>query len=202
MTLRRTDQPQRRPARAREEGDGERVNDIDTKQLADTIEAVRADPDAGLCKFFATTRWKHGTVSETSISHYELGGEDIPQRYSILTDEPKELLGTDTAPNPQMVLYAALNACVLNTFIVNAAAKGLVVHSVEMETEGELDLRGFLAIDPSVNPGYDELTIVFRVSGDGTREQFQACLDAGTRYSPNFQSLAKPVHVSYALEMA
>jgi uncharacterized OsmC-like protein len=194
-------QPTPRSPEAEAPAKPRRLNDIDTQQLFDTIDALRADPSKAKCKFFATTRWKHGTVSETSVSRYELGGETIPQNYCISIDEPKELLGTDTAPNPQMALYAALNTCVLNTFIVNAAAKGLKVHSVEMDTEGELDLRGFLGIDESINPGYDELTIVCRVAGEGTQEQFQECLDAGTRYSPNFQSITKPVQVNYRLEM-
>jgi uncharacterized OsmC-like protein len=140
-------------------------------------------------------------VSETDINHYELGGEDIPQNYRIVVDEPSALLGTDSAPNPQMILYAALNTCVLNTFVVNAAARGIRIDRIEMETQGELDLRGFLGIDENVNPGYDELTIVFKVRGDGTREQLQECLDAGTRFSPNFQSLTKPVKVHYSLEL-
>ncbi|MCZ7686269.1 MAG: hypothetical protein M5U28_48900 [Sandaracinaceae bacterium] len=57
-------------------------------------------------------------------------------------------------------------------------------------------------IDASVNPGYDELTIVYRVKADATREQLERCLEAGTRYSPNFQSITRPVHVAYRLEAA
>ena len=180
--------------------EGGQVNGIDTGQLFATIDAIKADPSKASCKFYATTEWCNGTVSDCHISRYQLGGEDIPQHYSIRIDEPSALLGTDTAPNPQMALFAAINSCVLNTMIVNAAARGIRIDSVEMELEGELDLRGFLGIDQSVNPGYDELTIRCRVKGDGTREQLQACLDAGTRYSPNFQSISKPVNVRYELE--
>ena len=176
------------------------LNGIDRAALSDTIQAVRADPAKASCRFFATTRWMHGTVSESKISHYELGGEDIEQGYSIAADEPSALLGTDTAPNPQMLLYAALNACVLNTFVVNAASRGIRIDRLEIELEGELDLRGFLGIDESVNPGYDELTMVCRVEGDGSREQYEECLEAGTRYSPNFQSISRAVNVHYRVE--
>lgn len=178
-----------------------RINGIDTSQLFETIEAVKADPSKASCAFFASTRWKHGAVSECAISKYTLGGEEIPQRYSMTLDEPSALLGTDSAPNPQMVLFAAINACVLNTFIVNAAVRGIHVESFEMDIEGELDLRGFLGIDPETNPGYDELSIVCRVRADAPRAELEACLEAGTRYSPNFQSLARPVDVKYRLEV-
>lgn len=178
----------------------EKLNGIDTQALYDTIDAIKADPKKASCKFFATTMWQQGTISKTNVSHYELGGEDIPQDYTILVDEPSALLGADSAPNPQMVLYAALNTCVLNTFIVNAAAKGIRIDSLEFELEGELDLRGFLGIDESVNPGYDSLTMLCRVTGNGSEEQYQECLEAGTKYSPNFQTISKAVKINYRLD--
>lgn len=177
------------------------INGVDTGQLFDTIEAIRADASKASCRFSATTEWREGTVSDCQVSRYVLGGTEIPQDYTIRIDEPAALLGRDSAPNPQMVLFAALNSCVLNTMVINAAARGIRIESVQMELEGELDLRGFLGIDATVNPGYDELTIRCRVKSDGTREQLQACLDAGTRYSPNFQSISKPVSVRYELEV-
>ncbi len=35
-----------------------------------------------------------------------------------------------------------MNACILNTYVIAAAMKGIKLEKVEMETEGELDLRG------------------------------------------------------------
>lgn len=195
---------QRAPAGAQrgEMPESKRIDGIDTGKLKETVEALRADPAKAISRWSATTRWRHGTVSDCHVSRFHLGGEDVPQDYTITIDEPSALLGTDTAPNPQMVLLAAINACVLNTFVVNAAARGIHLESVEMEIEGELDLRGFLGIDPNVNPGYDELSVVCRVKADGTREQLERCLEAGTRYSPNFQSISRPVSVRYRLEEA
>lgn len=40
-----------------------------------------------------------------------------------------------------------------------------------------------------------------RVKADATREQLQECLDAATHYSPNVQSLSRPVDVKYGLEL-
>ena len=177
------------------------LNGIDTQALFETIDAIKEDPSKASCKFFAATHWRHGTVSDTKISRYEMGGEEIAQDYTITVDEPKALLGTDSAPNPQMLLFAALNTCVLNTFMVNAAVRGIRIDRVELHLEGELDLHGFLGIDDSVNPGYDELTLVCKVEGEGTREQYEQLLEVGTKYSPNFQSISKPVKVHYKVEM-
>jgi len=193
-TEQETHQPTAQPAPE------EKLNGIDTQALHATIDAIKADPSKASCKFFAATEWQRGTTSKTNISHFELGGEDIPQDYSITVDEPGALLGGDTAPNPQMILYAALNTCVLNTFIVNASARGIRIDSLEFELEGELDLRGFLGIDESVNAGYDRLTMVCRVTGNGTDDQYQECLEAGTKYSPNFQTISRAVDIDYRLE--
>ncbi len=196
-----TERTQVQPARTGDTSEGQKLNGIDRDALFSTIEAIKAAPSKASCKFYSTSTWQNGTVSSCKISRYTLGGVDIPQDYTLTADEPAALLGADSAPNPQMLLYAALSACVLNTFVVNAAARGIAIEELAFDLEGELDLRGFLGIDESINPGYDELTLVCRVRGNGTREQYQACLDAGTRYSPNFQSLTKPVNVSYRLDM-
>lgn len=180
---------------------GSTLNGIDRDRLFESIDAVKADPSKGSCKFFSSTHWSHGTKSETKISRYQLGGEDIQQDYTIAADEPDALLGSDGAANPQMLLYAALSACVLNTFVINAAAKGIPIDSLRIDVEGELDLRGFLGIDDTVNPGYETLMMVCRVEGSGTKEQYEACMAAGTKYSPNFQSLTRPVKIDYRVEV-
>ena len=46
------------------------------------------------------------------------------------------------------------------------------IETLAVETEGNLDLRGFLGIDPAVAAGYEELRSVVRIKGSGTREQF------------------------------
>jgi uncharacterized OsmC-like protein len=178
-----------------------KINGIDTEALFATIDAIKQDPSKASCRFFTATEWRQGTVSRTKVSRYQLAGQDVKQDYTMTIDEPGALLGTDSAPNPQMFLYAALSSCVLNTFVVSAAAKGIKLESLQFDLEGELDLRGFLGIDRTINAGYKELTLVCRVKGDGTREQYQECLEAGTRYSPNFQTITRAVPVHYKLDM-
>ena len=198
---RQPEQPQGAAVPESEREVKEKVNGIDTQALFDAIDDIKEDPSKAHCQFFATTHWKKGAVTDTKIDHYELGGEDIPMDFTITVDEREELVGTNTAPNPQMILYAALNTCVLNTFVVNASARGIRLESVEIDTRGELDLRGFLGIDENVNPGYEELTFVCRVKADASEEQLRECLEAGTRYSPNFQSISKAVKINYDLEI-
>ena len=62
-----------------------------------------------------------------------------------------------------------------------------------IETEGEIDLRGFLGIDPAVTRGYDNLRYKVHIKGNGTKEQFAEIHEAVMATSPNFYNLSRPV---------
>ena len=113
------------------------------------------------------SEWKGQTRSETSIDAYRIGGKKVQRRFKIDVDEPLELLGENTAPNPQETLMAALNACMMVGYVAAAAVKGITLNKMELEAAGELDLRGFLGLDPNVKPGYESISYV--VSDQGQR---------------------------------
>jgi uncharacterized OsmC-like protein len=98
----------------------------------------------------------------------------------VLVHAPFELLGSNTASNPQELLMAALDACITVGYVAGAAAKGITLEKLEIETAGALDLRGFLGIDPSVRPGYEAIRYVVRIKGNGTPAQFQELFGAVT----------------------
>jgi hypothetical protein len=62
-----------------------------------------------------------------------------------------------------------------------------------IETEGEIDLRGFLGIDPTVAQGYENLRYKVRIKGNGTKEQFVEFHEVVMATSPNFYNLSRPV---------
>ena len=80
------------------------------------------------------------------------------------------MLGQNSAPNPQELLMAAFNACIMVGYVATASAMGINLDSVDIETEGELNLRGFLGIDNKVKPGYDSIQYVVKIKGNGTTE--------------------------------
>jgi len=168
-------------------------NAIDTEALFGLINEVKKDHTKGKLKFHVNTAWKGGTKSEASTRPIILGGEKIHRSFTILADEPPQLLGEDSAPNPQELLFSALNACMLVGYVVGASAKGITLEKLEIETEGELDLRGFLGIDENVKPGYDTIKYRVRIKGDGTPEQFQEIHETVMRTSPNRFNMSNPI---------
>lgn len=172
-----------------------KINGIDTDALRGVMAEVSKQPAKGKAKFQVATQWKGGTASETRVRGYELGGQRMARDFSIKTDEPIELLGTNTAPNPQEVLMAGLNACMTVGYVAGCAMHGIELESVSIETEGELDLRGFLGLDATIPPGYRELQYTVRLKGNGTPEQFREVHETVMKTSPNFFNLANPIRM-------
>jgi uncharacterized OsmC-like protein len=146
-----------------------------------------------MVKFSVNSTWQGKTKSQTAITAYQLGGETITKDFTLDIDEPHELLGDNTAPNPQEVLMAALNACMTVGYVVGAATKGITLEKLEIKTEGELDLRGFLGIDKQIKPGYDEIYYTVTIKGNGTEEQYCDIHDTVMKTSPNFWNISNPI---------
>ena len=121
------------------------------------------------------------------------------RRFTIDIDEPCELGGSNRFANPQEHLIAALNACISVGYVAQCAVRGITLESLEIETEGEIDLRGFLGIDPQVANGYESLRYTVRVKGSGTKQQFAEIHDAVVATSPNVYNLANAVALKSTL---
>jgi hypothetical protein len=58
---------------------------------------------------------------------------------------------------------------------------------LKIETDGELDLRAFLGIDPGVRPGYESIRYTVRIKGNGT--------------PPNYFNVSRPIPIDATLEV-
>jgi uncharacterized OsmC-like protein len=178
---------------------GRTTNGIDMEALGAFVEEVKTDSTKGFVRFKVDSAWKGQTRSEANVRSWILNGKELPRQHVIAADEPVELLGQNTAANPQELLMAAFNACIMVGYVANAAVMGVNLDSVRIETEGELNLRGFLGIDPDVKPGYDTLECAVTLKGDGTPEQYQAIHENVLKTSPNYFNVSRPVTVNMQL---
>jgi uncharacterized OsmC-like protein len=176
-----------------------KLNGIDLDSLRELMHRISADPSEGKVMFQVKTFWKDGTRSETEVESYRFAGKEITRGYAISHDEPTELMGSNTAANPQELLMAAFNACVMATWVAACSLNNISLEKLEIETEGELDLRGFLGLDASVKPGYDEIHYTVRIKGGGTKKQYQKVHEAVMATSPNFWNLANPINLKAEL---
>ena len=177
----------------------EKLNGIDTEALKQVMGEISKNPSLGKVKFQVTTTWKGTTKSETVIKGYNISGQNVKRVHTFVIDEPKELLGEDTSANPQEYLMGAMNACIMNTYVIAAAMKGIKLEAVEIETEGELDLRGFLGIDKNIIAGYKELKYKVRLKGNGTREQYEDVHKTVVATSPNYYNITHAIKLNTEL---
>ena len=177
------------------------VNGLDLAALGEGVEEIQKDASKGIVGFDVVTRWKGQTRSETTVDGFTLAGERISRSHKIVADEPFELLGADSAPNPQELLMAAFNACITVGYVAGASLKGINLESLEIKTRGELDLRGFLGISDAVAPGYENIDYVVTIKGDGTPEDFEEIHQTVMKTSPNYFNMSRPIKMNGSLRV-
>ena len=171
------------------------INGIDLAALDSTVAAIQDNSGCAEVAFRVSTRWKGQTRSESTVESYTLAGEVVPRSFTIVSDEPHELLGTNSAPTPQELLMSAVTACMMEGYVAQSAVRGIRLDECRIESEGELDLRGFLGMDEKAPPGYRRINYTVWLEGDGSREQFEEIHQAVMATSPNFFNLAQPVQM-------
>lgn len=177
------------------------VNGIDLAALKQFADGVIANPANTKARFGVTTDWEGQTRTVASVKSYDLLGKTYERDFKIVADEPDTLFGRDTAPNPQELLMAALNACMSIGYVAAAASKGVTVRSLQIETVGELDLRGFLGLDEHINPGYNQIHYTVRIDADGTPEQMEDIHQTVMGTPPNFSNFSKAIQMVPKLEL-
>ncbi|RKU04277.1 osmotically inducible protein C [Burkholderia sp. Nafp2/4-1b] len=175
------------------------LNGIDVSALNAIVEGVASNPGSATAAFRVKTEWQGQTNTVATVSEYTLFDKKYSRHFEIAADEPRELLGNNSAPNPQELLMAALNACMSVGFAANAAAMGIKLEKLEIETEGQLDLRGFLGLDPTIKPGYEEVRYTVRIKSDASREQIEQLHQVVVNTSPNFSNFATPIRMISSL---
>jgi uncharacterized OsmC-like protein len=158
------------------------------------VEAVQHDPAVGQTKWSAATRWYGGFKSEATIRGFRIG-----------MDEPESLGGTNTGPNMVEVVLGALGCCLTTGYAANAKKRGINLLGIEVDCEGDLDLRGFFGLaDPTkVWPGYSAVRVVVRLLAPGASDaELQALHEAVVATCPVRSILVNPVAVRTDLEIA
>ena len=177
------------------------TNGLDLEALGEIVQSIKRDPSNALVAFRVTTDWKGQARSQSAVTSYVIGANEIPRSFTIDADEPIEILGTNTAPNPQELLMSAVNACMLVGYVAQASVRGITLESCRIETDGELDLRGFLGLADDVPPGYRQINYAVRIQGDGTPEQYREIHQAVMQTSPNYFNLTRPVRMNGVLQL-
>jgi uncharacterized OsmC-like protein len=98
------------------------------------------------------------------------------------------------------LLRGALAACAQLTCQMVATSMGIPVRSLEVQVDGDLDLRGTLGVDKSVGAGFDAIRMRFVVDApEATPEQLASLHKKTERYCTVLQTLRSPPRIDSEL---
>ena len=175
------------------------LNGVNVTRLRHIIEALRQKPELAQFKFRASNQWDVGTHNVATVSGFYGTCQEMQHKapFVLDADEPPVLLGGDTGAGAAEYVLAGLSACLTGTLAYHASARGLKIEDVQSEYEGDIDLRGFLDLDPKVRNGYREIRVKFKVKGDLDEATVRELLNK----SPMYDTLANPVKIKIDVEM-
>lgn len=160
--------------------------------LKDAVEAMqhalRSDPNKAIATFSADSRQVQGLQSETKI-----------RQFTLTIDEPKNLGGSDTGPNPVELILGALASCQEITYRAYAEALQIPLDRVSVRIEGDLDLRGFFAVSDGVRAGFQKIRGVVDLVSSASEEELAQLKQIVDAHCPVLDILQAPVPVSLEL---
>jgi uncharacterized OsmC-like protein len=177
------------------------MNGVRLDALQATVAAVKDEPTLAAFEFRLANRWVDGGLNRSTVDAFH--GTNMEHRraepFALVNDEPPVLLSGDRGPNPVEHVLHALAGRLTTSLVYHAAARGLQIQAVRTRLVGDLDLRGFLGLDPSVRNGFRQIRVAFESDGDLTAEQKADLIRMAEARSPVFDMVRNGVPVACAL---
>lgn len=168
-------------------------NAISVSALSEFTNEVKQEPAEGLVKYGVELNWETGTRSRAKALSMEVGPHVVSRDFEWTIDEPRQILGTNQAPNPQEYLLSGMGSCILVAFTVGASMMEIQLEQLKVTVRGDLNLSGFLNIDDNAPVGFNRIDYCIEVAGSGTPEQFETLRQQAISHSPNAMTIMKNV---------
>jgi uncharacterized OsmC-like protein len=174
-------------------------NGIDLDQLEGMAEVIRAQPEAGTVIIRTRHRWDEGFAVDGSAEELENAGEVTARTFSFRTDWPPEAGGSDSGPAPGELVLAALGSCIVSSYVIQAAARGVDIDELEVTLEARVDFRGQFELAP-VRPGLAGVKATVGVRSEADDAALEALGQAAMRTSSVYDTLANAVPIELSVD--
>lgn len=163
------------------------------------VEIVQARPRDGQITFSIETKSDEGVAAVSETAGLRIGDtvhEGRRGQFTMRSDEPKALLGADSAPSPAEYVLKGLAGCYMVTLASLAVQRGIFLESVEMSLDFDMDLRGFLGVDEETRKGAERIVVRLHIEApDASPEDVTVLVRELELSSPIRDTLANPVDV-------
>lgn len=123
-------------------------------------------------------------------------------RHVLLIDEPPMLAGENVGPSPVETLLAALIGCQIATYRAYAAAMEIQLDSISITAEGDFDVRGSLAIDDTVRPGFSAIRLKIKLEGPESEAKYQTLQEVVDAHCPVHDMVSNGVPITSEIHKA
>jgi uncharacterized OsmC-like protein len=91
---------------------------------------------------------------------------------------------------------SSLAACLTQTIVAHATSRGIQIDGINIEVEGDVDMRGFTGISNDIRPGAQQFRVNMNIkSNTASKEQINELYEIGKRFSPAFDTLTNGTSV-------
>jgi uncharacterized OsmC-like protein len=177
----------------------EQLNDVNLEAFKELDRKIRENPALGKRTVKLRSTWRRGTKAVVEVGeHINQGNTVTPRtrRFVIMTDAPAGLGGVDSGPAAIEVALVALAGCLTSGVAANAALFDVPIDGLEIEMEGDIDLRGMLGHDKSVRSGFSDIRYTVTVQSPAPEDKVRRCKETIDRKSPVGDTLANPVKIT------
>lgn len=150
--------------------------------IAAAADKFRQEAPAAQRTFVSASRLGEGFCSEVSI-----------RDHALTVDEPHGIGGSDAGPTPVELVLAALGTCQEITYRAFATALGIPLANVAVTVEGDIDFRGFFAIDESIRPGFQRLRVKVALGSSASQADIDRLVAVVNGHCPVLDMLSTPV---------
>jgi len=173
-------------------------NGVNVQALLDAREALKGAPGATKFTWKASSTWKNGTHSQTTIQKFHgLGQEQSHKKaFSFDADHPEIFASEDNGVTPVEFLLVGLASCLTAGIAAVAQNRGIQLRSVEADVEGTMDIQGILGMDSDVRNGYDGIKVKFKIDADASPEEIEALVAQSQKRSAVFDVVTNPTSVT------
>lgn len=172
---------------------------LNLESLAATCEAVRQDPKLGQVSFSVVSESTGGLTMKSKTGPLTQAGQADGSRsgkFTMSSDEPTSLLGSNTAVSPAEYILQGLAGCYGVTLAACAAKRKIALSKIDIELEFQINLNGFLGLDDTVRKGANRIVANVRLdSPTASADELETLIQDLEATSPIRDTLANPVDV-------
>jgi uncharacterized OsmC-like protein len=174
------------------------TNGVNVDALLEAREALKAAPEAAQFTWRASSEWRDGVHSTTTIQNYfGLGQEQSHKTESTFeADHPEVFAAEDNGITPIEYLLVGLAGCLTAGVASVAQNRGIQLRSVTATVEGNHDIRGILGADSDVRNGFNDIKVTFSIDADATPQEIEALVAQSQKRSAVFDALTNPTDVT------